>query len=894
MNTEIKYSGYTAQPSDYECPDGTLAVSLNLICEDGHIKPLPTPADARLTLQQNERILLVHEVADRKHYILARENPTSPTQSQILWLNAKNETNTDNATPITHVAPLLDTAVIGNVVALATTDGLRFLRWDETNYTLMSSVLPRISIDFGVMNELLHDEPFLPHLTVTLPGRTSFTPEEYKQYSTTILEFVNAEINKLQKDGLFCQPFFVRWAYRLYDGSHIGHSAPILMLPRVFPPLLKTYDTNQSDNTVGLTFYEAGTRLNYRILNHNLDELEKWAEIIDGIDIFVSSQIHTYSPLKENTVNVGSVPLGHHLNVNRVDYATNKNAETVFQGCYAPHADSISAKYANDLHSTTDPTTILGINRDNIRFFEDLSRAHTFYKVAHIPLKDIKPTNNLVPVKFLDQAFVSLLTNELLEDDFNSHRELIPSSLYAYNSRLNLANIKARPAEPLPLRSCAQFINPEGDGVGFNPIKTITVWSKHNGTICKRVHACSDTEADGFYWFASAFPRYIFYPDATAFKMALTTTNDETYTLDLTPHDFLNGAYYLDRLLNASPIPAQASPATAPAADTIHMPSSVYTSEINNPWIFPPSLATTAGHGQIYGICSAAKALSQGQFGQFPLYAFTSDGIWALDVSSTGTYSARQPISRDICLGPESITQIDSAVLFASNRGIMLLSGSQTQCISEPIHTDYPFSISSLPSLPRLLNMVGVSQPRSFQMAPFSEFLKECRMIYDYTHQRVIVFSPSRSYAYVYSMKSQQWMLSSSSNIRCSVSSYPQALALTHNGHLIDFSQPSTDYHKGLLVTRPLKLSEPNVHKTINTVIQRGNFQTGNVQTLLYGSRDIANWHLISSSQNHILRGLHGSPYKYFRLALLCALSPHESILGASLQFTPRLTNRQR
>ena len=35
MNKEIKYNGYSTQPSDYECQDGDLAISLNLILEHG-------------------------------------------------------------------------------------------------------------------------------------------------------------------------------------------------------------------------------------------------------------------------------------------------------------------------------------------------------------------------------------------------------------------------------------------------------------------------------------------------------------------------------------------------------------------------------------------------------------------------------------------------------------------------------------------------------------------------------------------------------------------------------------------------------------------------------------------------------------------------------------------
>ena len=44
MNQEIKYSGFSAVPSDYECSDGSLAVSINLLPEGGALKPILPPS----------------------------------------------------------------------------------------------------------------------------------------------------------------------------------------------------------------------------------------------------------------------------------------------------------------------------------------------------------------------------------------------------------------------------------------------------------------------------------------------------------------------------------------------------------------------------------------------------------------------------------------------------------------------------------------------------------------------------------------------------------------------------------------------------------------------------------------------------------------------------------
>ena len=63
---------------------------------------------------------------------------------------------------------------------------------------------------------------------------------------------------------------------------------------------------------------------------------------------------------------------------------------------------------------------------------------------------------------------------------------------------------------------------------------------------------------------------------------------------------------------------------------------------------------------------------------------------------------------------------------------------------------------------------------------------------------------------------------------------------------------------------------------------------------ILFGSNDLVNWYYVGSSVNMYLRNLVGSPYKYFRLALMGSLDPKESISALSIDFQPRLQNKLR
>lgn len=371
-------------------------------------------------------------------------------------------------------------------------------------------------------------------------------------------------------------------------------------------------------------------------------------------------------------------------------------------------------------------------------------------------------------------------------------------------------------------------------------------------------------------------------------------------------HTFLNGAVFIsdwEGALKSSNFVGNEPSESSDSQRTVELPNKIYTSMVNNPFVFPVTGINTVGTGRILGISTAAKALSQGQFGQFPLYAFTTDGVWALETNSSGGYSAKQPITRDVCISADSITQIDSSVLFATDRGIMEISGSTAHCITDIINGDDFFALDRLPGLATLYPD-GIPQID----CTFSEYRKGARMAYDYINQRIILFNNTKSYAYVFSMRSKMWGIMAST-LTSAINSYPEAYAMetvqttkvvddkstvVKENCLVDLSRSEATHAKGLLVTRPLKIEDGSILKTLDTVFLRGLFSKEKVKTILYGSRDNINWHLVHSAKEHYLRGFRGSPYKYYRIAAITDLAVGETLVGASVQFSLRLTNQLR
>jgi hypothetical protein len=94
------------------------------------------------------------------------------------------------------------------------------------------------------------------------------------------------------------------------------------------------------------------------------------------------------------------------------------------------------------------------------------------------------------------------------------------------------------------------------------------------------------------------------------------------------------------------------------------------------------------------------------------------------------------------------------------------------------------------------------------------------------------------------------------------------------------------DTAKGILITRPFDLGEPDVFKTIKAIKIRGDYDKGNVKYLLQGSDDGKTFYTLSS--------MRGKSWKMFRLFILADLEPTERISWVDIEYETRFKNRLR
>lgn len=958
MVKEIKYTGFTASPSDYECPDGDLAAVLNVVPEEGSLSPVLPPAKL-FQITDGGNVRFVHETAYIRNFIILHPDNT------ITW---RTQDDPDQYSHGTLSHDFSDRTIhqinaIGNTLIVLADDGMHYFFWkgyrngteqegdDPKEYLYLGPHMPELTISFGLqgsrstytMNDigsldvaLFHSEGGRDDTTSREPStRTEIQRGEQSEEEASetrssggdrwivtpskdrrgevlntqdiprlrehILAGVNSIIAQESEMGKFIFPFFIRYAYRLHDGSLVMHSAPILMIPCTGIPVKCTFQQYKFDDS-GLSISDMLAQcishdIDYMANAGQLSALSNWSDIIKSVDIFVSRQIYTMREIPER---LQSVTFRKINNTDDGGFGFFKNANEQ-DGQYKRQLTNSLFQTQGSLEQDLYAFELYDRLEANLR--SEIESCQLFYLLQSIDLQELKTVRTQllvrsgVPGSFHSEEqdpnidLRNVVSREVMTDDYESHDLLIPRHSNTYNARLNLTDIAKKLF--LGYDSASQFPFTNG-----SPTTTVRIYYfiKQDN---KDITVCSESSSllsmDGPL-------TYIFYPNIHAYKAIIAYKSADGIStiyreVPLSQHPTLNGAYFFGGLsysLQDDTDKSSSNPGTS-ADRTIQLQNKIYTSEVNNAYYFPFSGISTVGSRRVFALSSAAKALSQGQFGQHPLYAFSDEGVWALEVNKDGTLVPAQPFTRDVCINTESITQLDSSVLFATDRGIMLISGSNSICISDNLDYSQTFNISSLPNSDKLLSLAGFKQSDLSYVA-FRDYVKGCRMLYSYNLQRIIVFNRNYPYAYVYSLRSKNWGMIPSS-IDSTIPSYPEAIAQLADGSIVDYSataEGSITGIKGVFITRTIKLDAPDQLKTVDTIIQRGNFMRGHVKSVVYGSRDLIHWFIVWTSADHYLRGFRGTPYKYFRLMLLCDLDPDESIYGCSINYTPRFTNRLR
>lgn len=953
MQQSIRYKGLSLTPDEMAVENGALSLCGNLELHDGALRPsivTGTPLSQPLTINGVvAKILYVHETGNYRHLIAI-------ASSAIYWF--LQDGSLGSTTPIKsfdYEASVLSVNSIGNTLIIVATDGIHYALWVDGGYKYLSQKPTFVEIAFSISDDYPENysnggvdaEGSANGFREVFQQTTYLCNDVFDKVKTSLADFMNGDVecltikedkqsdltqsiyalvnrtnNLIARKGRFYANFFVRYCYRMFDGSMIMHSSPVFIpvqIPDSYMVLsanafsfnatdgvINTYDDftfqreDGKNNTsrvhitkVAFIYYPRNVDLRYTILDAKRNELEKWKDVIKSVDIFITPPIS----------NVDTSEKISSLRTGRRNYMLGKGL--------------LSLTYESDSSKIGDTSVYFpSLSQDAYR--NKLKNTSAFYKVCSLKLSDLAICSaKKLPVD--KNAVYQVSLQEQMKDDYKTHNSLFAQGGYVYNHRLNLYYMKEKLFQGfngwvmLPGLYILKYDDSTDNQKYRYKIQKIVV--SLNTTSGTKYVESSDrffSRQDIDVFMISNLVK--FYPDSRADKMAIFckdfSDNDVIFVFPLEQCAELNGAMHMgDFTDNFEQYKVDSFDYAVD--DVVELSNKIYTSESDNAFYFPLNGINTVGIGTIQGIASTTRALSQGQFGQYPLMAFSTDGIWAMEVSSKGTYSSIHPISREVCSNPKSITQLDQSVLFATNRSLSRIAESQVVSMSDVL--DGPgFNIYGLGKFLNFFNdteedsdTVKSTKAQMRQLIDFTsspiEFFQRCQVIYDYKNSRILCLdvtqtsktSTADTVALCYSIKDNAWSTFLIQNVLTAINSYPHPYIQYRDGSVMVLDkgydyEDTTEYH-GIIVTRTLKFDEDNVPDSITGYIH--SLTSGSIPIMwLYGSNDNQNWHYIGRLGGMKSSYMATHSYRFFRIALYLKMKSMNQYFATRLEIIRRFS----
>lgn len=902
--------GLTNVPSDILCDDEALEESLGMTFENGEHKPIQKPvlfatidpSGLPGVVSVNADLLYVHRLANQERYIVCvdgkiaygvKEDVTvdNTTQPYIvikgwLWnvLDGDKEpdgenTNTNSLvyTSSTNVTSVGKTLIINN------DDGINYYLWKNeytvTNspnswqhrmYSFLGNRIPEPKVEFRMVGATSYDD-FTTSDTYCAKEKCpivgldtiddhywTFKPDGHEDWKNAVVGLYNKTKKSLWQKKLFFGSFCVRAVLKLYDDTYYMPTNPVLMLSTFDAECLVNIDAEASEAEMVLYGHE----LQYKIQQ----DYTQWNDIVKDITLFVTKENEMYDTQKDALID-------------RITHYGNHSLVTGWDVEVEPEKYKLLYNYhisQDKLYGTPWPlspyvyskTYYIVLERNPLSDMKKLIEDGVFYRLCDIGLTPNSSWQGTIQ-KIDSHQLENITTYDQLEsDDYHAHCNLFPKQMFVYNKRLNLTGVSRDFFEGFDKFLPYSMDTSESSPTNHYYDCFVTISTDTCDYVIKHTIYTQDKQGIFFY-----------YPDARAKHVVIKRTyNPFTIVLDadLKEHPSLNGAYYFFGIdLKATyDLPASAEdtdphdghmigayldlptvPAgtVAPEPTEGHpkelLPSSIITSEVNNPFEFLAHGYNDVGQGEVIGLSSNTKALSQGQHGQHPLLVFTTEGIWALSVNNEGLYNTSDPMSREVALQSNPcLTQTDSLVFFASKKGLMVCDGSSVTCVSE-------------------------------QLRGVNTFLEDAFIAYDYAHSLLWIvkktYSSTVQPCYVYNLKTGTFSRYQHTQPKfksmCNI--YPDTLLCEANPNnpnrlfsLMNIPQEDSDAttdYSGELMSRPIKFGNGMALKSLRDlkVIRHLNSNAG-TELILKASNDL------TPSSWRTLKSFRGVPYKYFKIGL--------------------------
>ncbi len=862
MKTRIETHGMNRHLPPALATPGDCTAVVNLRKRSGCLCPTGIPPAVYKPEGNGRHIICIHTCYDGEHYITEDNNGIyyeALAETGIGIIQSPKTLIFSNPSGIA----ILSTRTIGNTLIILCPQNIYYLLYKEGEYIFLGE-RPEIPIlSFYPQGLYPISYPVAAHdfdKTYTNPTRIDIG-DTYFYNAAYYSAFFKCQ-DMAWEEHRFVQPILVRYAITLYDGSRIYASAPVMISQTDEPlqPYRIKLPMRNSDTVCFGTISGKVVTHSYELMCkiHSIN-LNNWKDVIRSIDVFVAPEVTIFEPDLDATEHE-----------NYLSYTIEKKVNNLG----TPEYTLIGEPYFN-------------MNEIQERYLE----SSLFYKIASFDNWDEWEENDEILVE-CEVRPDQLVHEEILAVDNSTLLSTGAQISYIHNKRLHIANLTKRlfPGFPIGIYNV---------GIG----DTHFAAEAYIRTYLKSERGESQVvwhgETDLFYGFLSPL---ISYPDSNAYKMEFvihTDTDEFTATFNLTPSKYENRADYLDpsflpieilsdRIRDPLSVPA-------PQNDSYIQPNILRVSEYENPFIFPAEMTYTISNSAITGVASITSALSEGQFGEFSLYLFTEEGIWALQNGETSVcYETQHQLNRLSIPINCPIVPLENGILFITHKGIFAIQGSMTQML---LSFDEIVGESLTPITQQNTN--SELAPILADTTKISEFVQGSDVAYNTIEEELIFNRPDLSYSLVIHLPS----------LHIYRSSQVYSHLYSDAAHLLGQSSSGTIYNllkerpagKAIAwVSRPITLSV-ECYQRWHEVCWRMATQSGILRLSLWGGNDAeGEFNLISRGEisgdipGQALLRQATPPYKYFRLILTGEVSSDFHLYSVDVSAWVGIDNRLR
>ena len=135
------------------------------------------------------------------------------------------------------------------------------------------------------------------------------------------------------------------------------------------------------------------------------------------------------------------------------------------------------------------------------------------------------------------------------------------------------------------------------------------------------------------------------------------------------------------------------------------------------------------------------------RYGRYPLYVFTTDGVYAMSVGEANVvYGRKERVSGDVVVGGVGVVSTPIGMVLCTSRGVRVMSDGGSKELSAVLDSQ-----SAVSNLPRAVGGLPSSDPVSWgvDLRSFSSRMSEVRrVVYDYERDAVVVLLVGEAYVY--------------------------------------------------------------------------------------------------------------------------------------------------